>query len=57
MNEPQKPAPVSRAQPEPVLKKITFQQLAEGAPEVLVEHDGQVYRLRLTRNGKLILNK
>ncbi|MCA8983076.1 MAG: hemin uptake protein HemP [Planctomycetaceae bacterium] len=57
MNEPQKPAPVSQALPEPVLKKITFQQLAAGASEVLVEHDGQVYRLRLTRNGKLILNK
>ena len=25
--------------------------------EVRIRHDGQVYRLRVTRNGKLILNK
>ncbi|MFP4353780.1 MAG: hemin uptake protein HemP [Phycisphaerae bacterium] len=25
--------------------------------EVLIHHQGEVYRLRLTRNGKLILNK
>jgi len=36
---------------------IPFSQLAHGAREVIIEHEGQVYRLRLTRNGKLILNK
>ena len=25
--------------------------------EVRIHHDGEVYRLRLTKNGKLILNK
>jgi hemin uptake protein HemP len=25
--------------------------------EVQIRHEGQVYRLRVTRNGKLILNK
>jgi hemin uptake protein HemP len=25
--------------------------------EVQIHHDGEVYRLRLTKNGKLILNK
>lgn len=29
---------------------------AEGN-EVTIRHEGQLYRLRLTRNGKLILNK
>lgn len=27
------------------------------APEIRIEHLGQIYRLRCTRNGKLILNK
>ncbi len=36
---------------------VSFSQLAKGKREVLLEHEGQLYRLRLTRNGKLILNK
>lgn len=39
------------------VNKFLFSQLAQGSHEVLVEHEGQIYRLRLTRNGKLILNK
>ncbi len=52
------PSSASNSAARPVAQqKVSFQQLAKGAAEVLVEHDGQVYRLRLTRNGKLILNK
>lgn len=36
---------------------LSFEELAKGANEVVIEHDNQLYRLRLTRNGKLILNK
>jgi hemin uptake protein HemP len=32
-------------------------ELFAGAKEVLIEHDQQVYRLMITRAGKLILNK
>lgn len=32
------------------------QLFAEGN-EVKIRHEGQLYRLRLTRNGKLLLNK
>jgi hemin uptake protein HemP len=28
-----------------------------GKQEVLIRHAGELYRLRLTRNGKLILHK
>ncbi|MBR9801939.1 hemin uptake protein HemP [bacterium] len=42
---------------QPPVSPIRFRDLAQGVTEVLVEHEGQVYRLRLTRNGKLILNK
>lgn len=33
------------------------EQLLEGASEALIQHGPEVYRLRLTRNGKLILHK
>jgi hemin uptake protein HemP len=31
--------------------------LLKGGREILIRHHGEVYRLRLTRNDKLILNK
>lgn len=37
--------------------EVAFEELAQGRKEVLIEHHGQVYRLRATRNGGLILNK
>ncbi len=36
---------------------IDSSRLFAGANEVQILHDGQLYRLRVTRNGKLILNK
>ncbi len=36
---------------------VDFLELGHGAREILIRHDGQIYRLRLTKNGKLILNK
>ena len=32
-------------------------KLFQGAPEVRLRHDNQEYRLRLTKNNKLILTK
>lgn len=66
MNEPptQRPASTSDASPivEPAnlgeaTKVVTFQHLAEGAREVLIVYQDQTYRLRLTKNHKLILTK
>ncbi len=34
-----------------------FEVLARGAREILIDHKSQIYRLRVTKNGKLILNK
>ncbi|MCD2172086.1 hemin uptake protein HemP [Rhizobium sp. C4] len=31
--------------------------LFRGAREIEIEHNGEIYRLRITRQGKLILNK
>jgi hemin uptake protein HemP len=39
--------------PEPIPTDFLFQ----GAQEILISHNGEHYRLRITRNGKLILTK
>lgn len=31
--------------------------LFQGSQEILIGHNGETYRLRITRNGKLILTK
>jgi hemin uptake protein HemP len=46
------------ARPEPrSVRQLESQELLQGEREVLILHSGEVYRLRLTRNGKLILQK
>lgn len=37
--------------------RVRSEDLLRQANEVVIEHHGQEYRLRLTRNDKLILNK
>ena len=39
------------------LRMVKSEDLLQGDREVLLMHRGQVYRLRETRNGKLILGK
>ncbi len=38
-------------------KRLASHDLFGGAQEILIEHTGQEYRLRITRQGKLILTK
>ena len=40
-----------------VLPRLRSQDLFRDSQELIIEHQGQEYRLRLTRNDKLILNK
>ncbi|MBC7964357.1 MAG: hemin uptake protein HemP [Fuerstia sp.] len=40
-----------------VQRVVSFSQIAGGTTEVIIEHEGQQYRLRATRNGRLLLNK
>lgn len=47
-------APVERRRPP---DSIPANALFKGNPEVLIAHNGDTYRLRITRNGKLILTK
>ena len=47
----------SRAASAPAQRQFDSQALFAGAQEIRIEHYGQEYRLRQTRNGKLILTK
>jgi hemin uptake protein HemP len=50
--------PVSRSPPPGTRpKRIKVSELLQGEREVILEHDSQDYRLRITANGKLILTK
>lgn len=44
----------SNARPEPP-SRTTSQALLGAARELIIEHDGREYHLRLTQQGKLIL--
>ncbi|MBZ0221701.1 MAG: hemin uptake protein HemP [Dokdonella sp.] len=45
------------ARPLPAKPRIDSARLLDGARELVIEHAGQEYHLRLTRNDKLILTK
>ena len=36
---------------------VSFSAISGGTAEVIIEHEGHRYRLRVTRNGRLLLNK
>jgi hemin uptake protein HemP len=48
------PSPIAQRPP---AKYLDSRVLFESAREIRIDHDGQEYRLRQTRNGKLILTK
>jgi hemin uptake protein HemP len=37
--------------------RVSTRDLFGSAHEVVIDHEGALYRLRITRQGKLILNK
>ena len=39
------------------VKVVASQSLFQGDHEIGIEHHGSLYRLKITRQGKLILNK
>ena len=41
----------------PPVRRISSQRLLAGERELVIQHLGSEYHLRLTRNGKLILTK
>jgi hemin uptake protein HemP len=51
------PAPARSAPSNEQLRRIDSHELLGTAQEVEISHTGQIYRLRLTALGKLILTK
>jgi hemin uptake protein HemP len=41
----------------PATRQVSSQVLLDGARELVIQHQGSEYHLRLTRNDKLILTK
>ena len=55
-NDPAPPRSPAEATPAPGLpRRIRSEEILRGAREIVIEHDGRQYRLRITQNGKLIL--
>ncbi|MEO3385653.1 hemin uptake protein HemP [Mesorhizobium sp. CAU 1741] len=46
------PRPIDR-----MSRVVTSDSLFRGSHEIGIEHEGSMYRLKITRQGKLILNK
>lgn len=61
MSEEPEEKPADRSDPPPPQPErpstILSEDLFRGGREIRIQHAGEVYRLRLTRNGKLILHK
>jgi len=50
--------PGTQSSPGKTMKRsYDSQELFRGRQEILIEHSGDAYRLRITRQGKLILTK
>ena len=52
-----KPTPLHRAKPVEILPRFDAKDLTEGGQLAEIILDDQVYRLRITKAGKLILTK
>ena len=55
-DEPSKP-PANSTPPASTPTIISSSELLQGRKELWIDHGGVLYRLRLTRSGKLILQK
>ncbi len=44
-------------EPQGNVRIVPAQEIFQGEREVCIEHEGEIYRLRITRRNKLILQK
>lgn len=47
----------SASSPDAATRRVSSQMLLKGERELVIQHQGSEYHLRLTRNDKLILTK
>jgi hemin uptake protein HemP len=52
---PERPAPPAESAAPTGPRRVRSEDLLRGSVELLIEHQGREYRLRVTQNGKLIL--
>ena len=52
-----KHAPLQGAAAAAEIRTVESSDLFAGSNEILIRHDGVIYRMKITRQGKLILNK
>jgi hemin uptake protein HemP len=52
---PQAPGPTPAGNGRRPPRRIASSELFVGARELVIDHDGRLYQLRITQNGKLIL--
>lgn len=55
--KPVEQRPAGTREAGPALRRLRVSELLAGDREVILEHSGQDYKLRITANGKLILTK
>lgn len=48
---------VSQSSAKRTVREVVSSELLRGENELLIRHGDELYRLKLTRNGKLILQK
>jgi hemin uptake protein HemP len=52
-----RPRPLPQQGERQSARTVTSEALFQGRTEIAIDHSGSVYRLKITRQGKLILNK
>jgi hemin uptake protein HemP len=57
VKQPHNPPPQPAKPAVPARSTLTSAELMQGRREIVIEHQGERYRLQQTRNGKLILTK
>ena len=55
MNQAEHQSPLHTASPQERLERLRLQDLMKQMREIEIDHDGKIYRLRLTQSNKLIL--
>lgn len=58
MNDDDRLPPAPETDTDPAIatpRRIRSDELFAGAREIVIEHHGRLYRMRITQNGKLIL--
>ncbi|MGV1755797.1 monooxygenase [Rhizobium sp. AC27/96] len=51
------PTPPAQSTTAPQVRIVESTDIFRGQTEIMIKHEGVIYRMKITRQGKLILNK